>query len=74
MAKAGVEAPDKKTQYCVKVQRWKNGFLKKTISKEFFKTLKEAELVYNGHEEEGMKIQLSKYVDGHEKAIKEKVN
>lgn len=73
MAK-GVETPTRNTLYCVKVQKWKNGFLKKTISKEFFKTLKEAELVYNGHEEEGMKIQLSKYVDGHEKAIKEKVN
>lgn len=73
MAK-GVEAPDKKTQYCVKVQRWKNGLLKKTISKEFFKTLKEAELVFNGHDEEGMKVQLSVYKDGNERTLKVKVN
>ena len=71
---AGVEAPDKKTQYCVKVQIWKDGYLKKTVSKEFFKTLKEAEIVYNGHEEEGMKVQLSKYVDGNERTIKWKCN
>lgn len=74
MAKAGVEAPDRKTQYCVKVQKWKNGLLKKTISKEFFKTLKEAELVFNGHDEEGMKVQLSIYKDGNERTLKVKVN
>ena len=50
------------------------GLLKKTVSKEFFKTLKEAELVYNGHDEEGMKIQLSVYKDGNERGIKEKNN
>ena len=74
MAKAGVESPSKNTLYCVKVQKWKDGFLKKTISKEFFKTLREAEIVYNGHEEKGMKIQLSIYKDGNEKQIKEKNN
>ena len=74
MAKAGVETPDKNTQYCVKVQKWKNGLLKKTISKEFFKTLKEAELVFNGHDEEGMKVQLSVYKDGNERILKVKVN
>ena len=56
------------------MQKWKDGFLKKTISKEFFKTLREAEIVYNGHEEKGMKVQLSIYRDGHEKQIKEKNN
>lgn len=71
---ARVDTPTKNVLYCVKVQKWKDGFLKKTISKEFFKTLKEAELVYNGHDEEGMKVQLSKYTDGNEKSIKEKVN
>lgn len=74
MAKAGVESPSKNTLYCVKVQKWKDGFLKKTISKEFFKTLREAEIVYNGHEEKGMKVQLSIYKDGNEKQIKEKNN
>ncbi len=74
MAKPGVESPSKNTLYCVKVQKWKNGFLKKTISKEFFKTLKEAEIVYNGHDEEGMKVQLSVYKDGNERQIKEKNN
>lgn len=74
MAKPSVESPSKNTLYCVKVQKWKDGFLKKTISKEFFKTLKEAEIVYNGHEEKGMKVQLSIYKDGNEKQIKEKNN
>ena len=74
MAKAGVETPSKNTLYCVKVQKWKNGLLKKTVSKEFFKTLKEAELVYNGHDEEGRKVQLSVYKDGNERAIREKNN
>ena len=74
MAKPGVESPSKNTLYCVKVQKWKNGLLKKTVSKEFFKTLREAELVYNGHDEEGMKVQLSVYRDGNERAIKEKNN
>lgn len=71
---AGIERPDKKTQYCVKVQIWKNGCLKKTISKEFFSTLKDAELVYNAHDEEGTKVQLSKYVDGNERSIAWKWN
>ena len=71
---ASVEKPDKKVQYCVKVQLWKDGFLKKTISKEFFSTLKEAEIIYNGHEEKDMKVQLSVYRDGNERQIKEKNN
>lgn len=74
MAKPGVEVPGKNVLYCVKVQKWKNGLLKKTVSKEFFKTLREAELVYNGHDEEGMKVQLSVYKDGNERAIREKNN
>lgn len=71
---AKVDTPSKNVLYCVKVQKWKNGLLKKTVSKEFFKTLKEAEIVYNGHDEEGMKVQLSVYKDGNERAIKEKNN
>ncbi len=74
MAKPGVESPSKNTLYCVKLQLWSNGLLKKTVSKEFFKTLREAELVYNGHDEEGMKVQLSVYKDGNECTIKVKVN
>ena len=69
-----VDTPTKNVLYVVKVQIWSNGFLKKTISKEFFKTLREAELVYNGHEEKGMKVQLSIYKDGNEKQLKEKNN
>ena len=71
---AKVDTPSKNVLYVVKVQLWSNGLLKKTISKEFFKTLREAELVYNGHDEEGMKIQLSVYKDGNERAIREKNN
>lgn len=71
---ASIEKPDKKVQYCVKVQIWEDGFLKKTLSKEFFKTLKEAELVFNGYEQEGTKVQLSKYTDGNEREIKCKTN
>ena len=69
-----MEKPQKNVEYCVKVQIWKDGFLKKTVSKEFFKTLREAEIIYNGHEEEGMKVQLSKYTDGNVREIKCKTN
>ena len=71
---AKIDRPEKDVLYCVKTQLWKNGLLKKTISKEFFKTLKEAELVFNGHDEEGMKVQLSVYKDGNERTLKVKVN
>ena len=71
---AKVDTPSKNVLYVVKVQLWSNGLLKKTVSKEFFKTLREAESVYNGHEEKGMKVQLSVYRDGNERAIKEKNN
>ena len=74
MAKVGVDTPSKNVLYVVKVQLWSNGLLKKTVSKEFFKTLREAESVYNGHEEKGMKVQLSVYKDGNERAIREKNN
>ena len=65
---------DKDYQYCVKVQIWKNGFLKKTLSKDFFNKLEDAERFYNGCEKEGTKVQLSKFKNGHEKAVKEKNN
>lgn len=71
---AKVDTPNKNVFYVVKVQIWSNGLLKKTVSKEFFKTLREAESVYNGHEEKGMKVQLSVYKDGNERAIREKNN
>lgn len=71
---AKVDTPSKNVLYVVKVQIWSNGLLKKTVSKEFFKTLREAESVYNGHEEKGMKVQLSVYRDGNERALREKNN
>lgn len=61
-------------QYCVKVQLWKKGFLKKTLSKDFFNKLEDAERFYNGCEKEGTKVQLSKYKGGHEHFIKSKNN
>ena len=65
---------DKDNQYCVKVQVWKNGFLKKTLNKDFFVKLDDAERYYNGCEKEGTKVQLSKFNNGREKAVKEKNN
>ena len=65
---------DKDNQYCVKVQLWKKGFLKKTLNKDFFIKLDDAERYYNGCEKEGTKVQLSKFNNGHEKVVKEKNN
>lgn len=58
--------------FCVKVQQWENGLLKKTIGKDFFKKESEAERFYNECEQEGTRVQLSIYVDGNERSIKEK--
>lgn len=69
MAKVGSDF-----QYCVKVQIWKDGFLKKTLSKEFFKNQADAERYYNGCEQEGTKVQLSQYTSGNERSIKSKNN
>jgi hypothetical protein len=62
------------SQYCVKVQIWENGFLKKTISKEFFEKESDAERYYNSCEQEGTKVQLSKYIGGNERTVKVKNN
>lgn len=69
MAKVGSDV-----QYCVKVQIWKDGFLKKTLSKEFFKNQMDAERYYNECEQEGTKVQLSQYTSGNERSIKSKNN
>ena len=34
-----VKEENRDNQYCVKVQLWKKGFLKKTLSKDFFNKL-----------------------------------
>ena len=60
--------------YCVKVQIWKKGYLRKTLSKDFFKKLPDAERYYNECEKPGTVVQLSKYTDGNERELKHKNN
>lgn len=60
--------------YCVKVQIWKKGYLRKTLSKDFFKKLPDAERYYNECEKPGTVVQLSRYYDGRENEIKRKNN
>lgn len=60
--------------YCVKVQLWKKGYLQKTLSKDFFKKLPDAERYYNECEKPGTVVQLSKYYDGNERELKRKNN
>ena len=60
--------------YCVKVQIWKKGYLRKTLSKDFFKKLPDAERYYNECEKPGTVVQLSKYTDGNERELKRKNN
>ena len=60
--------------YCVKVQIWKKGYLRKTLNKEFFKKLPDAERYYNECEKPGTVVQLSKYTDGNERELKRKNN
>lgn len=62
------------TLYCVKVQIWENGLLKKILSKDFFRKEDDAIRFYNGCEEEGTVVELSKYTDGYERSIKAKTN
>ena len=60
--------------YCVKVQIWKKGYLRKTLSKDFFKKLPDAERYYNECEKPGTVVQLSKNTDGNERELKRKNN
>lgn len=60
--------------YCVKVQIWENGFLKKTLGRDFFKKEEDAIRFYNGCEEENTVVQLSKYTDGNERQMNIKIN
>ena len=64
-----------KSEFCVKIQLWENGYLKKTLEKSFFKSEREAESYYNGCEQEGTVVQLSEFRDGgNERWIKMKKN
>lgn len=60
--------------YCVKVQIWENGLLKKILSKDLFRKEDDAIRFYNGCEEEGTVVELSKYTDGYERSIETKTN
>ena len=52
----------------------KKGYLRKTLSKDFFKKLPDAERYYNECEKPGTVVQLSKYTDGNERELKRKNN
>lgn len=67
-------SPREKREYCVKVQLWEDGFLKKTLEKSFFNSEREAESYYNGCEVEGTVVQLSYFAGGNERQIKIKRN
>lgn len=59
--------------YCVKVKKYKNGFLKKVIEKKLFKKKKDAELFYDEQElGKHIVIELSVYNDLNEKSLKSK--
>lgn len=60
--------------YCVKVQIWENGLLKKILSKDLFRKEDDAIRFYNGCEERGTVVELSKYTDGYERSIETKTN
>ena len=61
-------------QWCVKVSIWKNGFMRKMISKDLFSKEVDAIRFYNECDAEGTKVQLSKYIDGNEREIMNKQN
>ena len=61
-------------QWCVKVSIWKNGFLRKMISKDLFSKEVDAVRFYNECDVEGTKVQLSKYIDGNEREVMNKQN
>lgn len=60
----------KETLFCVKVKRFgSDGFLKEMKTRRFFKTEKEARKYYNGLDDTGWRIELSKYTSGNEHLI-----
>ena len=61
-------------QWCVKVSIWKNGFMRKMISKDLFSKEADAVRFYNECDAEGTKVQLSKYIDGNEREVMNKQN
>ena len=61
-------------QWCVKVSTWKNGVLRKMISKDLFSKEADAVRFYNECDVEGTKVQLSKYIDGNEREVMNKQN
>ena len=61
-------------QWCVKVSIWKNGFMRKMISKDLFSKEADAVRFYNECDTEGTKVQPSKYIDGNEREIMNKQN
>lgn len=59
--------------YCVKVKKYKNGFLKKVIDKKLFTKKKDAELFYDEQElGKHIVVEISLYIDGNEKSLKTK--
>lgn len=59
--------------YCVKVKKYKNGFLKKVLKKKLFTKKKDAELFYDEQElGKHIVIELSVYNDLNEKQLKSK--
>ena len=61
-------------QWCVKVSIWKNGFMRKMISKDLFSKEADGVRFYNECDIEGTKVQLSKYIDGNEREVMNKQN
>ena len=59
--------------YAVKTKKWKNGFLIKVLDKKLFKDKKEAEKYYEQQElEKHITVELSLYLDGNERTLKNK--
>ena len=59
--------------YCVKVKKYKNGFLKKILKKELFTKKKDAELFYDEQDVgKHIVVELSVYTDLNEKSLKTK--
>lgn len=59
--------------FCVKVKKYKKGFVKKIISKDLFKKKSDAERYYNGIEpNKNERVELSVYVNERETWLKEK--
>ena len=59
--------------YAVKTKKWKNGFLIKVLDKKLFKDKKEAEKYYEQQElSKHITVELSLYLDGNERILKNK--